>query len=332
MVRERLDDVTRAKGLAISLVVLGHLLVGPPPPGAEWFVAMRTAIYAFHMPFFMFLSGFIFYYTGGDEKGAARPVRYIATRAHRLLLPFLLLGLALTAGQLLMSALHGQGLDLVRLKASVVDLFWTTHASPAQFIWYLAVLFEIVVLTLVVRRVFPSPFHMALLFIPIVAFVPIVHLEMFYLDRLMLYGIFFYVGGIIAHDRARWTAFVDRYLISSTIVFGMVIVLTRILHIYHVSILGCGLASLAVLHGLCRRDWPRFNRSMHWLGDYSFAIYLLNTLFIGATKFALDRVFSWQGGMFYLYLAAMFTAGLFGPVIVKKYFLSRIPALDRITS
>jgi fucose 4-O-acetylase-like acetyltransferase len=50
-------DLDRAKGLAIVLVVLGHVVARDQPPGVEWYEPFRYAIYRFHMPFFLYLSG-----------------------------------------------------------------------------------------------------------------------------------------------------------------------------------------------------------------------------------------------------------------------------------
>ena len=45
-------------GFAIILVVFGHLLI-PQFEHLETYVKLRETIYKFHMPLFMFLSGFI---------------------------------------------------------------------------------------------------------------------------------------------------------------------------------------------------------------------------------------------------------------------------------
>jgi uncharacterized membrane protein YcfT len=51
--RARRLDLDRAKGIAILLVVLGHVSAGPPPAGVEWYEPFRYAVYRFHMPFFL---------------------------------------------------------------------------------------------------------------------------------------------------------------------------------------------------------------------------------------------------------------------------------------
>ncbi|MFH2128081.1 MAG: acyltransferase [Pseudomonadota bacterium] len=74
------------KGLAITLVVAGHVLNRSPWPDphlslvAGWLVRL---IYSFHIPLFFMLSGALF---GG--LGGRTPMGYIARRFLRLMLPF----------------------------------------------------------------------------------------------------------------------------------------------------------------------------------------------------------------------------------------------------
>src|SRR3954454_9293214 len=56
-VRERRLDLDRAKGYAILLVVAGHLVANTAPEGSGWYEPWRYALYRFHMPFFLYLSG-----------------------------------------------------------------------------------------------------------------------------------------------------------------------------------------------------------------------------------------------------------------------------------
>lgn len=57
----RLPDIERAKGLAILLVVFGHVVAREAPAGNEWYTFSKSAVYSFHMAFFMFLSGLVFF-------------------------------------------------------------------------------------------------------------------------------------------------------------------------------------------------------------------------------------------------------------------------------
>jgi fucose 4-O-acetylase-like acetyltransferase len=64
----RLDDIDRAKGLACLLVVFGHIVSRRTPPGHEWYGVLKEAIYHVHMPFFVYLSGLVFFYIAADRR------------------------------------------------------------------------------------------------------------------------------------------------------------------------------------------------------------------------------------------------------------------------
>ena len=78
----RRQDIDRAKGLAILLVVFGHIVARSDPLNVNWYEPLRRAVYAFHMPFFLYLSGIVAVFSGAlftpPEKlanlvGGARP-------------------------------------------------------------------------------------------------------------------------------------------------------------------------------------------------------------------------------------------------------------------
>lgn len=85
---ERLDFIDYAKGIAILLVVIGHLLqynfVGTP--AKELF----DVIYSFHMPLFMFLSGYVASLT--IDKQLTDKGLFVKKKAFSLLVPFVFMG------------------------------------------------------------------------------------------------------------------------------------------------------------------------------------------------------------------------------------------------
>src|SRR5579871_572415 len=96
-----LPDIERAKGLAIILVVIGHVVAREPPAHNEWYVMLKEAIYAFHMPFFMYLGGLVFFHVGDAVNPRPSYDAYLIRRAERLLTPFLSLGLLILLAKLL---------------------------------------------------------------------------------------------------------------------------------------------------------------------------------------------------------------------------------------
>lgn len=85
---ERKVFIDYAKGLAILLVVIGHLLqyniVGTS--AKELF----DMIYSFHMPLFMLLSGYVA--SLSIEKYLSRKVEYIRKKVCSLVVPFVFMG------------------------------------------------------------------------------------------------------------------------------------------------------------------------------------------------------------------------------------------------
>lgn len=80
---QRIQYIDRLKGLAIILVVMGHVFGFKQPDDG-----LNTFIYTFHMPLFMFLSGLVI----------SAPPRFckILKKWRRFLVPFLVVGFACT--------------------------------------------------------------------------------------------------------------------------------------------------------------------------------------------------------------------------------------------
>src|SRR3984957_20836432 len=137
--RPRLDDIDSAKGLAIVLVVLGHLVGGDGgslPKDFYWYVLINRAIYEFHMPFFMFLSGYIFLYTYTPIRTVRDYGHYAVRKFWRFGPPFLLFGGLMIAGKVI-------GQHYLRVN-SPPESFWQGFegilirpmASHAASLWY----------------------------------------------------------------------------------------------------------------------------------------------------------------------------------------------------
>lgn len=95
--QNRISYLSTARIIGILLVVLGHSYPFnvPIPQSLEF---LRTVIYSFHMPLFVFLSGFL------AARSSRSPKDYIAGRAKRLLIPYFVLSLAAFLPKLLVQS------------------------------------------------------------------------------------------------------------------------------------------------------------------------------------------------------------------------------------
>lgn len=126
-------NIDAAKGMAIVLVVMGHVCTGIPGL-VKW-------IYSFHMPLFFLISGYL-----QEGKGGGQFVPYLKKKVLTLLYPYCIfaalgtLGTSITNREIL-----GQTI--------IMRIFGiTTESNVMGPIWFLMVLFEAEVLDYVINR------------------------------------------------------------------------------------------------------------------------------------------------------------------------------------
>lgn len=123
---ERLIHIDILKGIAIILVVMGHMF----SPYTDYLdSSVNQIIYSVHMPLFSFLSGYVFHVD--KEKHYLR--KTITKRALTLLLPFFCF-----------SAVYCFVKDL-----SYYDLLFKNELHYGY--WFILVLFEIIIITIFTR-------------------------------------------------------------------------------------------------------------------------------------------------------------------------------------
>ncbi len=257
----------------------------------HWYEPLRRAVYGFHMPFFLYLSGLVAASSGFLANGRAVFCGAARARAERLLLPFFGLGLLVLTGKL--AAAKWLFVDNLPANAwaGLEGLFWHTAASPALSIWYLFVLFVLSLATLWLLDGKPErlPWLLAvslLLYpLPVPAYL--------YADRVFTYAPFFLLGAMAGAAGARWNEMLDRYWI-----FALALLLAGLVCVAlwgqgeerKAVMLPLGALSMPALHGTLRRvGFGRLRATLLFFGRYSFMIYLGNTICIGLTKGMLLR-------------------------------------------
>lgn len=327
--RKWLADIERLKGLAIILVVWGHTYDAAFP---VWAIDLRQAIYAFHMPLFMFLSGYVFVYVGAHKlKGSL--ATYTAKRAKRLLIPFFIMAAIVIFAKFFAGQFVSVDKPVNDLLLSVQHVFIHTEQSPSMFVWYLIVLFYFSIgTTFLFSRMNVS---LNILFAASIIMFGL-HVFMFYNDaildyvyinRIFMFYAFFMTGCVACLHKDAWEPFVERYFIPGAAVF---LVLLYISFNSEWRYFLVGMTSLVVFHGLIRSRLFNQSRFLEFIGQNAFAIYLLNTIFVGGVKAVFGRFFSVSDQALLLLVGATI-AGVVGPIIVK-YVISRIGSLRPIAA
>ena len=329
MVRPRRLDLDRAKGIAILLVVVGHIVAAAPPEGAEWYDTLRYAIYRFHMPFFLYLSGYVVWLSGALRTPDEQLPRYAWRRTQRLLVPFLLVGLLVLLGKLAAERVVHVDNQPSGLLGGLRDLVITTEDSPATFIWFLWVLFLCsVVAPPAWRRIGTAGLLIVGAVLMAVELPPL-----FYLDRFARHAVFFAVGIAVAQQGDRlMPTFAAHQLVWWTVFAATLAAALAGWLPGDWSLLVCGLAAIPALHGLM---FMPLMEHQHWaltFGRFTMAIYLFNVIAIGMVKAALLKLgVPWTATGFWVHAPALTAAGLALPILGKVMVLRRIPVLDRMT-
>jgi fucose 4-O-acetylase-like acetyltransferase len=334
--RERRLDLDRARGLAILLVVFGHLMGRGRPEGMHWYAAAFVALYSFHMPFFMYLSGFTAQLSGMAEAPASAWPGLARRRAQRLLLPFVLMGLLIVLGKYFAASVMHVDAAPQGIADGLYDAFWNTRESPVIMIWYLWVLFFVSLGALPLLRV-PGlagiARHLPPLLVGLLLFATGLP-EVLYFNKLADHAVFFAVGLLVAFLGARAMALVDRLWLAALVLLLLLSGATAAGWIdRRLALLVCGTPAIPALHGLVRQlDRGAVARALLFLGRYSMAIYLFNTIAIGLAKAALIKAgLAWTPAGATLAVPLLMAAGVFLPVAGKVLVLRRIPPLDRLT-
>lgn len=318
--RHHRPDIDRAKGLAILLVVFGHLVAKGSPPGNAWYDTAKDIVYSFHMPFFMYLSGYVFAFTGKHRLAMAAWPGFVRDRAVRLLVPFLLFGFLIVTGKYLSHFFlyvddppHG-------LPDGIATLFVDTDRSPALSIWYVYVLF-------VYSAAMPVLWRLGLRWRGMLLLGLVLYLlplgDMLYLDRVGDFFLFFAVGGLVADHRMVIEPWFARLRPLWLLLFAAALGSEWMTLPAWVRLLPCGLLSIPALHGLMQTRAMARDSVLLALGRQAFPIYLLNTIVIGLAKAGYMKFAPFAGGYAPFAMALFFVLGVLVPMAVQALLARR---------
>lgn len=334
MAKERLFDLDSAKGFAIFLVVVGHILSGAPLYGNDWFIDLTNLIYRFHMPFFMFLSGAILYYTYKPLNSSNDYFRYINKKALRLLPGFFLFGLLILLGKVILSSIIFVDDVPTDLFSELIRLLIYPYNSAAGSLWYIYVLFEFYLIVPLILTLIKDKLWIVVVFglvIKIIGFyfkVTDLLLLNLFIDYLFFFSLGFY---FIQNYKRLSVLFQNNFIIFFAIFLCSFFTIYFLQGKYNKLIIG--LSSLPAVYSLVNQKFfiKYFDKSLQILGEYTYSIYLMNTLTMGFLKGLLLKFMPWDGLNFLIYLPLLLVAGIILPIIIHKYILSKIGYLGKIT-
>ncbi len=334
MSRKRLVDIDKTKGFAIFLVVLGHIVSGGAPEGNDWFIALHQAIYRFHMPLFMFLSGIIFYYTLKPFNNVDEYFSYIRKKAGRLLPGFFLIGFLVLLGKFIASRYIVVARVDENLIAGIINLFIDPSQSAAGSLWYIYVLFEYYLIFPILLIVFKRNLYLVAFFTLILFLIQAAYpvTQYFLIQRFMEHAFFFSLGFILIKHYEAITKVFMKYAFIFLLLFIASFYSRNLIEGDYNSLV-ISIFSIPAIYVLVNfKFWGnKIENSLKVLSDYTFSIYLFNTIFMGLTKGIMFKFMTWNGLNFLIFLPILLFTGIFFSIWLQKYILSRNQYLNKIT-
>lgn len=274
----RIDMVDAVKGLAIVLVVYGHVAQGVHHRGwwgSPAYAFQERFIYSFHMAAFFFVSGLF----ARQSIAKSGPGSFVVQRMRTVLWPYLIC--VLSASSEFLTGNFAVRRDLLH---SVVIPALTGEAS-----WFLPSLFLCLLLAVVTDRL--PPWARSALALALNLLWPATSIRIF--DSAAHYFIYVALGEWLNRrvDRvvpaSRWLAVLGSVASFSLVALGNLIA-ERDLRIVVVLV---GLAGILGLFHLARAlRGTAFDRAARWCGEASLGIFVLHPFFQGATRLAMTRL------------------------------------------
>ncbi|MDE6377687.1 MAG: acyltransferase, partial [Duncaniella sp.] len=286
----RIEWLEVLQGFSMLLVVLGHISLSNVPfdPDHPLAAAMERIIYSFHMPLFIFISGWLFQLTClGADRGYGAVMR---RKLSRLGVPFLVFT-AVTIGLKLLLP------DLMHRRVDAEELFNTFilfSSNPLGEMWFLITLMVLMALFPVYRWL---DRHSSLLWglcvaVPLAVFFP-EDIAEFQLSRVMSMLPYFLAGVICCRYGV-----IERYASSRYvfIAFGALFILFNVLDFYPGFIhrrLASTLSSffgIALSVSVCAFITRLNPASFSSFRRYTFQIFLLGIFFQMAVRYLYGAV------------------------------------------
>lgn len=326
LTKKRLTELDIAKGIAIALVVFGHITARSYPLGNEWYKILREIIYMFHMPLFMCLCGIVMFYGYKSIDNVSEYLAFVNKKFFRLMPPYLVFGILIFIGKwTLQSVLYID--NPVRHLSDISWVFVAPTRSVAAFLWFIYVLFLYYLTIPLLFKLCRENITVLLFFSFLFQFIHLT--DYFALHRFAEYSFIFCFGAWVGMNYKTCVKFFDRYWIVLSLLFIGALCMVVFIPIPKFIMGLCSAISIISL----ARNWPRLYKSSVFqiLGKYVFTIYLLNTICIGLVKAVLWKFFKWDFENFLIYIPILTAAGLGGPILLKKYIFRHVPLVDKLT-
>lgn len=317
----RIISLDIAKAICIILVVVGHYV---PDNSPIWYVMLHDVIYTFHMPLFMFASGYVYIAT----KKEIAYGDFLLRKVKRLMLPYFT-----TSVIVIIIKLFTQGsmrVDNPVTIFSFVEMFYMPVAG--YFLWFIWALWWMFVFVSLFKR---KQSHIVIFVLGgALYFIPVGLPYVFCLKQFSGMLIFFMLGVLVFENDWLHRFFKELNwikVVSASVAF----VLVQFLYLTNKTESRISLLILAfigiwfvieIAKVVCS-NWTDVceEYSLMWVAQSSYIIYLFHTTFEGFTK-AVLRKLPFDSSVWYVFIpmtVLVIFSGVILPMLLHRFILKR---------
>ena len=312
---QRLISFDIAKAICIILVVIGHYV---PDYSPQWYVGVHDVIYTFHMPLFMFASGFIYMATKKDITYRD----FLLKKVKRLMVPYFSVSAIVITIKLLTEG-HAYVENPVTWM-SYVKMLYLPEAG--YFLWFIWALWWMFVISPLFKT---KQMRLGLFVLAIVLhYIPNILPEIFCLSQFQGMLVYFMLG-VVCCDWKQQISFVSK--IPAWCILGFFAIAEGM----NLKDMGgqismllpyLGIAAIMAFSSIIEKWNHKNNEWLMVVSSSSYIIYLFHTTFEGFAKAVVHKISFFTDGNEVLFIINVFIVvgcGIVCPIILHRYILNK---------
>lgn len=318
---QRLLQFDIAKAICIVLVAIGHYV---PEGSPAWYDSIHDWIYMFHMPVFMFASGYIYLAFKKDEPYST----FITKKVKRLMGPYLMVSLLIVTIKLLSQ--RGLYVENPVTLASYFRIFYIPEAG--YFLWFVWALFTMFCIVPLLKT---KSSRLVMFGVAIILHYwrPIEYTHIFSINETVKTLVWFMLGCMCFDHKSALEAIGKQRMniIKCACIFAFALCTTAFSLGYidrNCSLMRwLGIAAvMAISNTAAEYGQQKWMKPVIILGGASYTIYLFHTTFMGFAKAFVHKIPMMNGGddlWFTIGAVIVVGTGITCPLLLHRYVLPR---------
>ncbi len=269
---KRIISLDIAKALCILLVVVGHF---NPDTAPEWWKCVNQIIYSFHMPLFLFVSGYVYHHTLKKQSFGA----FMGKKMKRLAVPYFITSVLIIAIKIATQG-NAQVEHPVTLH-SFIEICYLPAAG--YFLWYV---WALLMMFLVVWCAQTKATRLCLFAISVALYyLPFEFPEFFCLRQLKVMWLYFMAGVVCSETNLKVLVANARINLLYVALFCITFLLLADAGTPFVPIVACSGILMVIAISKWLEQCPLLaSRMLLPIAGVSYTIYLYHTTFMGFAK------------------------------------------------